>query len=90
MALECPLHVAGFPVPELDGGVLAGGCEGSPCGVECEACDGCAVGGECVAWGRPGDEGGGGGGAGWGGEFSEECGVAGLEVDDLRMSDGTG
>lgn len=43
MALDGPLHLAAFPVPDLDGGVLAGACEDCPCGVECEACDGCAV-----------------------------------------------
>lgn len=43
MALDCALHLAAFPVPDLDRGVLAGGCEDGPCGVECEACDGCAV-----------------------------------------------
>lgn len=85
VALEGALHVAGLPVPELDGGVLAGAGEEGPCGVECEACDGCAVGGEGVAGGRAGEEGAGGGGAGGGCEFCEEGCVAVLEVDDLFL-----
>lgn len=83
VALEGALHLAAFPVPELDGGVLAGGGEECPGGVECEAGDGCAVGGEGVAGGRAGEEGGGGVGAGGAGELCLEGGVAGLEVHDL-------
>lgn len=83
VALEGALHLAAFPVPELDGGVLAGGGEECPGGVEGEAGDGCAVGGEGVAGGRAGEEGGGGVGAGGACELCLEGGVAGLEVHDL-------
>lgn len=89
VALEGALEVACLPVPDLDGGVLAGGGDYGVEGVESELGDGCAVAGEGVGWRVAGEP------VcvgctlcGCGREVVLEGGVAGLEVEDLGADSG--
>jgi len=50
VALEGALEVAGLPVPDLDGGVLAGGGDYGVQRVEGELGDGCTMAGEGMGW----------------------------------------
>ena len=92
VALEGALKLAGFPVPYLDGCVLACRCDDGVLGVEGDAGDGCSVAGEDVCGGCAGYPVGLGGGAFGGreGELFLEGGVAIFEIHDLGGGEGWG